>query len=1101
MLWLVLAWPALAQVVNYPGSASSGSSGPTNGLTQAQVSAAISSGTNTFNGAGIITNAQSATFASTGPFQRIFNITNYGADGSDGVIGQDQYAIQAAIDAANAAGGGIVYMPPGTYYVGPWTYHTNYTSENHPNCIDLTETANITLRGAGKDKSKVAIYPTASVPAIHNIFGAGDTVSVISNRFGATNLVFEDFTIDGAMNWGVATNQQFSFDSTQFYRNTGYPTTFRRMGWINIWEDAIDAQGMVIAIDCTATNIGNQFLGSGEPHIARNCIGWNIGCGLAPLNYYVALETLNPSQSYLTDCKFYGGGGRYHWTGSGVVRNCEFTWTNTPVYEFGFIIIDGPSANVNFENCIFNRTTGTPFVFTVLSNAVLTLSGNRFGQYCMALCSTNSRVNVTGNVISSDNGPTIFFDGSAYGHVADNQILGAPANPTILIQGTSTRRSDGLSIVNNDITGHLQFSDTARGTNIIIAHNTISDGSIRNYSGSVTNSFYDSNSYRSVAGGGGQMVFSMSPQIVRNNFGFQLYFTSDAGHWPDGDYFEGNVFSGPVSGISTGYIDNGNTNTIWVNNRFMTNYVTPFEPSYVTITANAALTKYHQRVIFNGSSLTCTLPSAVSVGRGWQVNVKNIHSTALTVATVFSQTVDGAAPTTMAQWVSRTFVSDGANWLTSDPASGSTTITNTTSAAGVVTGGSGSFGIGTNLTSVAGGTNSFFVAAAAANSWTNRIGDSWLLSGANSVLTVGTNTGNNTVITDGYGSFANGFWLDAGAQEYFVGKVNVGVNRGDFSLNSGTVSNLTSVGTITGSNVTALGTLTAAQMNVTDMYVTNAFFTQTNKYPILNENGKLVGVSKFTNSVTVMDGNGYPAAMTVGSGLSYDSGTKTLTATGGSSPSFDSYGANEVIVENFYGVPNTSFVYGQLGFGYVANSGASGQLDGEAGHNGIFYLSTSTSATAGPILGQFSAGKPFITSSGSYTQEWVLRLPTLPSADEGYEMRVGFGNQQTAAVPADAVYFVLNTNNTHCVLVTRNDTSESRATNDVVISANTWFTNRLVVIGDTSATLTVNGGTATTLSANLPSGSGDPTAIFAQIVKSNGTTARTLQIDSLKFGR
>lgn len=157
---------------------------------------------------------------------------------------------------------------------------------------------------------------------------------------------------------------------------------------------------------------------------------------------------------------------------------------------------------------------------------------------------------------------------------------------------------------------------------------------------------------------------------------------------------------------------------------------------------------------------------------------------------------------------SGTFIGDGSG-LTNLPSGGSTTITNTTSAAGVVTGGSGSFGIGTNLTSVAGGTNSFFVAAAAANSWTNRIGDSWLLSGANSVLTVGTNTGNNTVITDGYGSFANGFWVDAGAQEYFVGKVNVGVNRGDFSLNSGTVSNITSTATLTASNVTALGTATA----------------------------------------------------------------------------------------------------------------------------------------------------------------------------------------------------------------------------------------------------------------------------------------------------
>ena len=216
---------------------------------------------------------------------------------------------------------------------------------------------------------------------------------------------------------------------------------------------------------------------------------------------------------------------------------------------------------------------------------------------------------------------------------------------------------------------------------------------------------------------------------------------------------------------------------------------------------------------------------------------------------------------------------------------------------------------------------------------------------------------------------------------------------------------------------------------------------------------------------------------------------------------FDTFGQNEIILENFYGSPSTTFVVGQLGLGYIANSGANAQNDGEVGHNGIYQLSTSTSASSAPILGQFTVGKPFVTSSGSYTQEWIFRLPILPTADEGYETRIGFGSSQTAAVPADAIYFVHNTNDTHFVLVTRNDTSETRATNTTVVAANTWYTNRLTVIGDTAAYLTVNGADQISITTTLPSGAGDPTAIFAQIVKSNGTTARTLQLDSLKFGR
>ncbi|HEX4121063.1 MAG TPA: glycosyl hydrolase family 28 protein [Verrucomicrobiae bacterium] len=47
----------------------------------------------------------------------IYNITNYGAIG-DGVA-TNTAAIQASVDAANAAGGGIVEVPPGIYLSGP----------------------------------------------------------------------------------------------------------------------------------------------------------------------------------------------------------------------------------------------------------------------------------------------------------------------------------------------------------------------------------------------------------------------------------------------------------------------------------------------------------------------------------------------------------------------------------------------------------------------------------------------------------------------------------------------------------------------------------------------------------------------------------------------------------------------------------------------------------------------------------------------------------------------------------------------------------------------------------------------------------------------
>jgi hypothetical protein len=47
------------------------------------------------------------------PFQLAYNVMNYGAH-ADGVT-DDQPHVQAAVDAAHAAGGGIVYMPNGDY--------------------------------------------------------------------------------------------------------------------------------------------------------------------------------------------------------------------------------------------------------------------------------------------------------------------------------------------------------------------------------------------------------------------------------------------------------------------------------------------------------------------------------------------------------------------------------------------------------------------------------------------------------------------------------------------------------------------------------------------------------------------------------------------------------------------------------------------------------------------------------------------------------------------------------------------------------------------------------------------------------------------------
>jgi hypothetical protein len=85
-----------------------------------------------------------------------------------------------------------------------------------------------------------------------------------------------------------------------------------------------------------------------------------------------------------------------------------------------------------------------------------------------------------------------------------------------------------------------------------------------------------------------------------------------------------------------------------------------------TKTANYTLTSADNIVIFNGTSLTATLPDPTTAGLPGRVFVvKNINASALTVASAgTSKTLDGAASQSLAQWAKASYTSDGTQWLT-----------------------------------------------------------------------------------------------------------------------------------------------------------------------------------------------------------------------------------------------------------------------------------------------------------------------------------------------------------------------------------------------------------------------------------------------------
>lgn len=83
-----------------------------------------------------------------------------------------------------------------------------------------------------------------------------------------------------------------------------------------------------------------------------------------------------------------------------------------------------------------------------------------------------------------------------------------------------------------------------------------------------------------------------------------------------------------------------------------------------TKTTSYTLTAYDGLVIFNGSSLTATLPDPTTVATSLRLTIKNVNATALTVASAGSaKTVDGATSQSLAQWAHSVYASDGTQWL------------------------------------------------------------------------------------------------------------------------------------------------------------------------------------------------------------------------------------------------------------------------------------------------------------------------------------------------------------------------------------------------------------------------------------------------------
>ena len=168
----------------------------------------------------------------------IFNVKDYGALGNNS--SNDTTYIQAAIDAAVTAGGGIVFFPKGTYLVTQLA--KNFT----------TNSVTLIFKGAGRRISRIAKY------------GAGtDTLLVINNsEIIVGDLVIEDigfFGISSPTYAGIELTNTAYFSLNRVYLN-GFTVGLNLKGEItvNIEKCIINANLTGIKLDYMA-GLGGNF--------------------------------------------------------------------------------------------------------------------------------------------------------------------------------------------------------------------------------------------------------------------------------------------------------------------------------------------------------------------------------------------------------------------------------------------------------------------------------------------------------------------------------------------------------------------------------------------------------------------------------------------------------------------------------------------------------------------------------------------------------------------------------------------------------------------------------------------------------------------------
>jgi hypothetical protein len=192
-------------------------------------------------------------------------------------------------------------------------------------------------------------------------------------------------------------------------------------------------------------------------------------------------------------------------------------------------------------------------------------------------------------------------------------------------------------------------------------------------------------------------------------------------------------------------------------------------------------------------------------------------------------------------------------------------------------------------------------------------------------------------------------------------------------------------------------------------------------------------------------------------------------------------------------------------FSFSTSGGLLSHVGAVSGHPGILEQSTAGSTTGlATILGSDANDDVLLLGNGdTWRYETVVRVPTLSAAGDPFTVRAGFLDA-SATDGTDGCYFKysddVNGGEWQGLCIDNGGGNITTCDSNVAVVAATWY--RLTVAVNAAGSLAdfrINGSSACTVAADIPTGAGRSTTYGNAVVKDgSGTNARTLQTDYIE---